>query len=115
MSNSTTMQAGEDLPPAAHFELCAYVLDDGTIHASPFEGWATFAAIFGQAPSRARYAIAQAVQVLEPKLSGAYLCWDFRDPVPGGPRHQTLAPSPRWVGKTADGLIMKAVALRGRK
>ena len=104
-----------EIPPAAHFELCAYVLEDGTIHASPFEGWATFAAIYNQAPPGTRYAIVQAVQVLEPKLSGAYLCWEFTS---GSSmlmaRSTSLSPAPRWVGKTADGLIMKAVALRGR-
>lgn len=94
-------------PPLAepHYQLVCYVGPAGTKPA-PFEGWATFTQVYMHGADGCRYAVVKDV-------AGNYLVWDL-DNVPGVPAAHAAGlttPEPKWRGDSADGLIMKAMAL----
>lgn len=109
-------------PPAAHYNLCAYVCGPACIRPSPFEGWATFLQIFQQRPDGCRFAIAQRVPLLRTgpasvayadRPEDRFICWDLFDDSLFRTRFdmRLLAPTPVWTGDTEDGVVMKAMAL----
>jgi hypothetical protein len=100
------------LPTAGvHYLLEAYVCQSGT-KPSPFEGWVTFPQICQQRPADCRFAVAQLVPVFEAHPRGPFVCWDLRNFTIGErtPRWRN-PPDPVWTGRSADGLIMKCLAL----
>lgn len=111
-----------------HFELQAYVCGPGGIRPSPFEGWATFAQIYGARPEECRFAVVRRVPLVARPLGGVttgeptgdYLVWDFyHDNILIHQRHRTdglLRPPPAtWCGESKDGMIMKAMMLYDRE
>ncbi len=111
------------IPIGLHYHLEAFVCGPACIKPSPFEGWATFAQIFNARPDGCRFAIVRVVPVYERRPRGDYIVWDlYASPIGGthGTYGAGLAygdaspPAPLWQGKTADGMIMKAMALYAR-
>lgn len=110
---------------SVHYELAAYICGAGCIKPSPFEGWATFAQIFGHRPDSCRYAVARPVPIrnhqgkgiIGPYSQGPWLVWDlYHDDVVRHQRHKVgsinLRPPPAtWSGLSKDGMIMKACML----
>lgn len=97
-----------------HYQLEAYVCGPACIKPSPFEGWATFAQIFNARPDGCRFAVARMVPVFAEGPDGPFVVWDLRDAgVHPYPRALNFVrpPHPTWQGDTADGMIMKAMAL----
>ena len=108
-----------------HYELHAYICGRACFKPSPFEGWATFAQIFNSRPDGCRYAVVRRVPlrnhegkaVIAARGEGVFMVWDlYHDDVVKHQRHKTdtlllRPPAPTWTGTTADGMIMKAMAL----
>ena len=122
MSIAVTVDAG------LHYELQAYVCGHACVQPSPFEGWATFAQIFNARPNDCRYAVVRRVTiqvdydnvVKHTKPGGPFMVWDlYHDAVVSRAKRVaqlTLRPPPpTWTGDTADGMIMKAMALYERE
>ena len=98
-----------------HYLLHSYVCGQGCVRPTPFEGWATFTQIFQQCPDACRFAVAKIAADLPYQPQGPYVCWDFHDDTLTNPTGGTVtAPWPKWQGPSADGLIMKAMALYDR-
>lgn len=111
------------LLPAAHYELQAYICGKACSRPSPFEGWATFEQIFNARPDGCRYAVVRRVplrnhngKIIVGPPAGDFLVWDlYHDDIV---QHQwpwrpvlLQPPEPTWTGRTADGMVMKAMAL----
>lgn len=108
-----------------HYELQAYICGRACIKPSPFEGWATFAQIFNHRPDGCRFAVVRRVPLRNHqgkvfsshRAEEPFMVWDlYHDDVVTHHRHTTasvlLRPPPAlWTGRTADGLIMKAMML----
>jgi hypothetical protein len=106
-----------------HYHLHSYICGSGCVKPSPFEGWAPFETIFQQRPNLCRFAVARCVPVSGSEPQGPWLCWDLyadtlmRGQLMNGLKYRTFLlqpPPPKWQGATADGLIMKAMALYDR-
>lgn len=112
-----------------HYELQAYICGAACIKPSPFEGWATFAQIFNARPDGCRYAVVRRVPLRNHqgkvfhshRAEGPFMVWDlYHDDVVTHQRHKTdtlllRPPPPTWTGYSADGMIMKAMALYDRE
>lgn len=103
-----------------HFHLDCYVARGGTTP-SPFEGWATFTQIFHRRPDGYRFAVAQALLLVDEgrivnRPDDTWICWDLlTDDLVRGKTLQSggyiPAPAPLWTAPTADALVMKGFAL----
>ena len=102
--------------PVHHYELHGYVMEDGSVKPSPFEGWVTWAQIVGAARN-AKYAVVRKLPirnhqgkiivanrpdgpflVLSLSLTARLRQWDVG-----------ALPEPTWTAPNADAAIMKAV------
>lgn len=111
------------------YTLAAYVCQCHVISPSFGSDWVTFTTIFQQRPDGCRFGVGRAIPLMpEPSAdpdtplfhygvpSGPYLAWDFFDEVLEKAARQSKsglvsAPSPVWEADTADGLVMKVLAL----
>lgn len=100
------------------YRLHAYVCDHGCAHASQLTGWAKFEMIFQQRPDGCRYAIAET-------SPGRFEVWDlYDDAIDRQLMYQSMLtnsaiglapPDALWTGSQPDALVVKTVALYGRR
>ena len=107
--------------PVHHYELHGYVMEDGSVKPSPFEGWVMWRHICNTRPNASEYAVVRKLPIrnhqgkiiMTNRPDGPFLVLPFYDEPGKGMGRQlssrTEAPEPTWAAPNADAAIMKAV------